>query len=640
MYHNKKIGVFISHLMGDYQKNVCQGIVDKALEYGYLTEIFASMDGENLGEYDRGEESILNIPNYDQLSGVIFASDTYPQHELRDKIYQTLKEKCTCPIIDITAEKSDFPSVALENNTTTYTLTKHLIEVHQYKRICYLGCSVETLYSDIREENYVKAMTDAGLEIGTKDIFHASYSQDSMACALSFFINDDQKPDAIVCYNDRMALLFMLKAMELGYEIPEDFAITGCDNTEDGKNIMPTLTTVSFPAYELGNSATDSLIKVIRNEEVPNKKIINAEIILGNSCGCKVNSHKNSIFYIQSLVRRINSVESSILSSMRMSAAVQNIVDIDDGMDLLESYVQNIEHCKEFYLCLYSGWDSVSRHILELTASDDEYNSQPDEMLLKLAFRDGKRLPECSFSKNTMLPEYLYSDSDSAYHYMPLYYGDKEFGYIAISYEANKIDSRFRFVQWFMNINQMLEKLCEIKKTSMLVTHLEDIYMKDALTGLYNKHGYLHKEEELVESAIANESTITAFLFDLDGLKYINDNFGHTEGDFAIQVIGHALSSVIRSNDICARYSGDEFYLLTEDYTKKDADDLIIRVQKYLANYNKLSNKDYIINASGGYAQAKASASFHKDQLKELFKLADTNMYLQKHEHHKTKDLK
>ena len=46
MYHSRKIGVFISHLFGEYQHNLCQGILDTAKEYGYLVEIFASTDGE------------------------------------------------------------------------------------------------------------------------------------------------------------------------------------------------------------------------------------------------------------------------------------------------------------------------------------------------------------------------------------------------------------------------------------------------------------------------------------------------------------------------------------------------------------------------------------------------------------------
>ena len=75
---------FLSPISWDFtRKNVCQGIIDKALEYGYTAEIFASMDGENLGDYSLGEESILTLPNFDDLSGVIFASETYPNEQFK-----------------------------------------------------------------------------------------------------------------------------------------------------------------------------------------------------------------------------------------------------------------------------------------------------------------------------------------------------------------------------------------------------------------------------------------------------------------------------------------------------------------------------------------------------------------------------
>ena len=53
---------------------------------------------------------------------------------------------------------------------------------------------------------------------------------------------------------------------------------------------------------------------------------------------------------------------------------------------------------------------------------------------------------------------------------------------------------------------------------------------QDALTGLYNKHGYLHRETLLLQEAAENQSTVTCFLFDLNRLKYINDHYGHNEG--------------------------------------------------------------------------------------------------------------
>lgn len=150
MYHTKRIAVFISHIMGYYQKNVCQGIVDKALEYGYLADLFVSLDGENLGSYGTGESSILRLPNFDTYEGVIFASETYVQPELKLELLSTLKESCHCPVIEIAVANQNFPAVALENNHNTGELTTHLIEKHGYRRICYLGCSEEAYFSDSR----------------------------------------------------------------------------------------------------------------------------------------------------------------------------------------------------------------------------------------------------------------------------------------------------------------------------------------------------------------------------------------------------------------------------------------------------------------------------------------------------------
>ncbi len=629
MYHSKKIGVFISHVMGFYQKNVCQGIIDKSLEYGYTAEIFASMDGENLGDYSLGEESILKIPNYNEFSGVIFASGTYPTEELRNQIAVTLVQKCSCPVIDIADVSELFPSVAMENNSTTGELVRHLASEHDCKRICYLGCLSESYYSDARENYYREAMKDCKLTVGSDDVYCCNYTAEGVLTALKQFTAVG-KPDAIVCYNDHMALLFMEAALKNGYKIPEDFAITGCDNSEEGQNIEPSLTTVSFPVYELGETAVECLIKKMKGEDIPVHTRIPAHVVLKGSCGCKAPETSHAIFYQRSLLNRIASTEESIFGSMRMLASFQNITDIDDGMDLLESYINSISGCREFYLCLYEGWDSVSKRILELTESKEEESYSQDEIYLKLALRDGKRLPEYSFTKNTLLPEHIYRHSDSAYLYMPLFFKNKEFGYVALAYEHNRIDYHFQLVHWFMNLNQMLQRICDAKNTSLLVAHLEDIYTKDALTGLYNKHGYLHFEEKLIEDAVANGKTLTGFLFDMNGLKFINDTYGHNEGDFAIQVIGHALSSMTRPGDICARFSGDEFYLLSTNYNKEEAEEFLTRIYKYLDNYNKLSHKEYLITASGGYAQIAPEASYTREDVKELYAQADQKMYEQK----------
>lgn len=630
MYHAKKIGVFISHIFGAYQQGVCQGIIDRAVEYGYTAEIFTSLDGEIPGSYALGEESILHIPNYGSFDGIIFASDTYISQELRRKILMRLKT-LSCPIVEITVKDAHFPAISLENNSTTGDLTAHFLTAHRASRVCYLGCSTEAYISDMRESYYRDALKKQGKTPAENDICHCGYESGAVASALDFFCRTGT-PDAVVCYNDRLALMFLSAALAAGYRVPEDIAITGCDDTPEGQNASPMLTTVSFPVYELGARAIENLLSLIRGE-TPDAGCPSAEPLLRNSCGCTRSTNANAVFLTQALTSRIASLESSILSSMYMSSSLQHVTDLDAGMELLTEFLPQLEHCLAFYLCLYADWDSVSSHILELT-NREETASDTDTILLKFAYKNGKRLPECSFLKKNLLPDFLYADSDSAYIYVPLYFEDKRFGYIALAYEDNRIDYQFRLVQWQMNINQMLQSICEARRTGMLVSRLEDIYMKDALTGLYNKHGYDRLEGPLLNRAVSECLPLTAFLIDMDGLKSINDTYGHSEGDFAIQVLGQAIESTAAEGDLCARFSGDEFYMLTAGLSEKEAKQRAQSIASFLDNYNKLSSKSYAISCSCGYACAAPAPGFTPDHIEELFSLADRQMYREKEKHH------
>lgn len=528
MYHSKKIGVFISHIFGVYQQGVCQGIIDKALEYGYTAEIFTSLDGENLGAYEIGEESILRIPNYDSFDGILFASDTYRSSDLKQKILNKLKT-LACPIVEISLTGGRFPTVSLENSSMTEELTTHFLTVHHASRVCYLGCSEESFISDLRENYYRKALKKQGKTPGEKDIYSCSYHSAAVSDALSFFC-EAGTPEAVICYNDRLALLFFTAVLAAGYRIPEDIAITGCDDTREGHNTSPRLTTVSFPVYELGATAVENLLTLIRGCSLAPTTLLPARPIIHNSCGCCLSENTNPIFFAQELSSRIATLEGSIFISMNMSSSLQHITDLDYGMDLLEQFVQKIENCREFYLCLYSDWDSVSNHILSIT-NNEATVKDTDTVLLKYAFKNGKRLPECSYKKRNLPPDYIYDSSNCAYIYIPLFFEDKEFGYIALSYTDNRIGCHFQLIQWQININQLLQNICEAKRTGLLVTRLEDIYMKDALTGLYNKHGYNYYERLLLDRAVSGQLPLTAFMIDMNGLRKINDTYGHSEGD-------------------------------------------------------------------------------------------------------------
>ncbi len=625
MHRTKKIGVFISHIYGNYQSRLCSGIIEKASEYGYLVEIFASNDGENLGDYGKGEFSILNIPRPDDYAGIIIASDTFVLPSLKQALFKLLKECFTCPVIDITQKSSEYPRIVLENNKPVRDVVIHLGKRHHCKKICYLGSLAESDNNILRQQSFLEGLEE--LSLPAKDTVYAcDYSRESIELALKHILDSQQLPDAIVCYNDRIALSVITMLKERDLRIPEQIAITGCDTLEFGQMTAPILTSVTFPSDEVGKMAAMQLARLIRRETVEPFTTVNAVPSFGTSCGCPAAHPISSYFYTRKLDEHIMSLEQNMLLNMHMSANLQCIDDLDTGIELLAEFALSLPDCREFYLCLYEDWDQISHHIREITFTEEEELCS-DTVLLKLAIKNGKRLPECTFTKRSILPDYLYDSNSSSYIYTPLFFGEKSFGYLALTLENSKSGYPFFFLSWLMNVNNMLMELCDKKNLGLLVGRLEDIYTKDELTGLLNRQGFKLASVPAVNKAIADQTPVCAFMFDLDGLKTINNTFGHEEGNFAISVLAHALENSTDETAICSRQGGDEFWVLAFDYTPEKASSLMNHVTKYLNNYNKLHPKEYQIQTSCGYA-VKVPESYA--DLTEMFREADLNMYAQK----------
>lgn len=626
MYQAKKIGIFISHIFGEFQRSLCQGIIDKAAEFGYIVEIFSSTDGEDVGSYNLGESSILRIPNYDEFSGVCFASDTYLLTSLKERIAQTLAEKCTCPIIEITQRNAVFPAVALDNNKAAAQLTEHLITEHRHRRICYLGNCLENDFSEKRFQYYKDTMEKYQLPVSENDYYSCDYSYEAIAASVDYFFQPDIKPDSIICYNDRMAMSLMEALYKRGLRIPADIAVVGFDNLEIGRNVTPALSTVTFPIYEMGQTVMNLLLDTFKGKPLPERTVITAEPLYRSSCGCALKKNALPDLYENRLMERIHTLENAMFNNIKMTTTLYRIHELDEGMELLEKFLPRIDNCHEFYICLYQNWDSIPSHIREITSAQEEYKDR-DILMMPFAYKDGKLLHPCSFTKKHTLPDYIYTDSQSAYIYSPLYFEDREFGYVALSYKDNILAYQFNFLTWIVNVSRMLRNICESMQTDLMVSRLEDIYMRDELTGLYNRQGFHQLTESYLEQAKKDNASLLVMICDLDGLKTINDTFGHLEGDFAIQVLGHALRHSCTEETLLARVGGDEFFALAAGITEEAAKETTGAIHKYLENYNKLHTKKYNISVSSGYTLKPAQSI---TDIQELFDAADQKMYAEK----------
>jgi diguanylate cyclase (GGDEF)-like protein len=163
------------------------------------------------------------------------------------------------------------------------------------------------------------------------------------------------------------------------------------------------------------------------------------------------------------------------------------------------------------------------------------------------------------------------------------------------------------------------------------------------LTGLYNRHGVQKFFGDFFKECLRNGTCLAVMVVDMDGLKQINDNFGHHEGDYAIKAIASALTSASGDDEICTRAGGDEFVVLAKNYDPLRANDFIRNVRDYISTRVKSENKLYDVAVSVGIYIADPSKADREERFDEyqLFskylKIADKAMYDEKREHKKDK---
>jgi diguanylate cyclase (GGDEF)-like protein/putative nucleotidyltransferase with HDIG domain len=148
----------------------------------------------------------------------------------------------------------------------------------------------------------------------------------------------------------------------------------------------------------------------------------------------------------------------------------------------------------------------------------------------------------------------------------------------------------------------------------------------DGLTGV-KTHRFLMEalSAEWKRSTRANRP-LALVLMDLDRFKFVNDFYGHLEGDVVLQRVGHILEQNCRRSDVVARYGGDEFVILMPETAIEQARQLANKLRGWIASDPLLRDKN--ITASFGIA----AFPVHGSTPQELIQVADSSMYLSKHQ--------
>lgn len=176
--------------------------------------------------------------------------------------------------------------------------------------------------------------------------------------------------------------------------------------------------------------------------------------------------------------------------------------------------------------------------------------------------------------------------------------------------------------------NEMIEKISiEIAERKKAEDALRRLSIIDDLTGIYNRRGFFTLAQQQIKMADRMKKKIYLLYSDLDGLKWINDKYGHNEGDVALIEIANILKRTFRESDVIARLSGDEFAVLAMETKKTNPEMLIERLYKNIEAHNLKRGTDYSLSLSTGFSIYDPD---NPASVEELLAIADKDMYKNK----------
>lgn len=460
MLNNRKktIGVFVCKLPEYFQRTLCGALADEAVANGYNLVVFSTFgEYDNNHDYVEGESNCLYIPNYDELDGIILCLDVFDIPSMVGKLIEQVKEKAQCPVISIRQKRDEFISVLSDDKKAIMAMVDHLVDEHNAKRIYYLSGPSYMHDIRMREDGFRERMKSRGVAFREEYIFRGNLWYNIGKEAVDYFFSlDDERPDAILCANDYMAISVCEELCDRGFRVPEDIIVTGFDDVEEARDIYPMLTTVEACPENFARCAMEIIKKAERGEKLEKQYYISTQNQYRNSCGCKEAEEAKQIFRKQ--FKKNQRLVHLYKQNMFMVFRMEGIRDYQGLPDLVGKFVEGNTGVSDFYICL----NPDEKYELD----DSRKSPYEDEMEMLLHAYYGKKMsievpmPQRLFKRKNLLPADEVTDRPCVFYINPLHCRKHCFGYAIISFFNNRFYAAEDFYQSFViNICTVLENI-------------------------------------------------------------------------------------------------------------------------------------------------------------------------------------
>ena len=631
----KTIGVFICKAYALFDNAVYHTLEKEAKKHDFDVIIFTTVGYfSSQNEYDEQERGMFAFAPIEQLDGIIVAPDTYEIEGFRGQLHAELSARAKCPVVSIRHLGEEFDCIYTDENLALRPMMRHLLEDHGLKRISFLAGYEGHPDSELRLQVYREEMAAHGLEVDEKkNITHGNMWLNCGPKAYEELFSDpENRPQAVVCANDYMAVGLMHTLQMNGIRVPEDVIVTGFDNVPSISLSMPTLTTVEQDFAEMARIAVEEVDRQIREQGSTernngNKKMpIGGKLILGESCGC---GYRGDDYYARISEERGHEVDRMNTREVGMTYFTIEMNACDDLKDLHRVLVEKTDDTptlRDYYLCLFEkGKDENGNPVFAEEITDTAC------LVHVMKDRQDHGMPMISFERNQLLPEMAErADEAQVFFLMLLHQRENAYGYALFHYQPGEVPSNF-FQHWNIVLSGALSNIHKRNELMLLYEERRLSSITDVLTRLLNRRGLEEQLAPVWQRLCARGENAAFVSFDMDGLKYINDTYGHQAGDYAIRLTANAIRKSAPRDAILARLGGDEFLAVLPRANRQAAERYMKDFEEELKALNETESRAFIVEASCGAVVFRLN---ELSTIEECIQKSDEAMYRIKEQHH------
>jgi len=281
----KMLGFIMPDVTSPFYGTVFIGAEKQAIEYGY-TLVLCNTNNDNIVNNTRMELKYIETLLEKQVDGLIMIGghidDLNIQQSYVDKLSKLLED---IPTVMINGEINGLDCYKVKANESLglHALINYLVSL-KHKKIGFIG-GISNIQPTLRRLNIIKeALAENNLEFNDDWFIEDDFSIDAGKKCLEQLLQMKEKPTAVVCVNDLVAIGFIYAAKQFGLKIPEDISVAGVDNIYLSRYTIPNITTVDLNPRELGSIAVDVLVKHLQNQSPKKETILDTKLVIRESC--------------------------------------------------------------------------------------------------------------------------------------------------------------------------------------------------------------------------------------------------------------------------------------------------------------------------------------------------------------------